>query len=162
MKTKYNLAGIGISSAAALFVALAGNVQAIPIGTHNPIAQKSLHASGQITQKNNLATTFLLSSSNQGKNAGGKKGGGSGKNSHHGVTTSPAPVTDQGAYPQSGLNAPLLPPVPVSLPQPPIIVASGGGNTAQNAVSVPDGGLTAAMVAGSLSGLALLRKKLKA
>lgn len=160
MRKKIYRTSCVITGVAALFVGLAGTVQAIPITLRDHNAQQALHSLGQNShnQSRVSAAGSLLSGSVRSLNTGGQRSAGLG-NLHrrgHGV-----PVTDQGAYPISVLRAPITPVSPVRLPQAPIRVL-GGGTASETPSAAPDGGTTAVMMAGSLCGLALLRKKLKA
>ncbi|MEI6192927.1 MAG: VPDSG-CTERM sorting domain-containing protein [Verrucomicrobiota bacterium] len=186
MKKGTNHTNVAIVAAAALFVGLAGNVQAIPITLQNQRVNQALRSSSQASYDLGLTaaravkpslnasrqvsrnlkpaspTSSLLSLLIPARNAAGARNISTG-NSHrsaHGVTTTPIPVTDQGAYPVGVLPTPvtILPVSPVRHP----IIPNGGGTATPNAVSVPDGGATAAMLGGSVCGIALLRKKLKA
>jgi VPDSG-CTERM motif len=160
---KNNLRGIAITAAATLLVGLAGNVQAIPITLRDHNVRQTLHSLGQISHnpRQIFSTAALFPALVRSPNGDGHHSVGLANlhNHGHGLPVS-APVTDQGAYPIIPLHTPVI--LPVSLPKPPVLVVNGGGTPGHNVVSVPDGGTTAAMMAVSFCGLALLRKKLKA
>ena len=148
-----------ITGVAALFVGLAGTVQAIPMTIHNHNVQQALPSTGQNNQSRITPATSPVASSVQSPNAGQPRSGHHVFQFGHGATPILTPVTNQGAHPVSGLHSPILPIIPVNLPP---IVHSGGGTTGANAVGVPDGGTTAMMMGGAFCGLALIKRKLKA
>jgi hypothetical protein len=146
---KINLAGFAMVGAAALFVALAGNVRAIPFTVHDDVVNAAIRSqnllSGQSDYEAALAldhvnrnqghvspTALILSRSARVQNTG-QLGNSSPRISHprkhgHGVETPPPQSTGPNPSP----------------------------------VSVPDGVTTATMLGGVFCGLALLEKKLKA
>ena len=162
MKNKINLSGITIG-AAALIVGFTGNVQAIPTTQHDFIASHPIRALGQSKQNPGVAalTTSVSSKSGKVKQAHLHQKP-SARNLNFPISGGSKPIFGQGAYPLNDLHAPLLPASPVNLPPAPKPVVTGGAAPAGNAIAVPDGGATAALMAGSFGGLALLRKKLKA
>ena len=186
MKKETSLTPVSIVAAAALFVGVAGNVQAIPItlqsqrgnqappsarqASYNPslpaarAVNPTLNSTRQVS-RNLKPASFTASLSSlliPARNAAGSRNAtlGNSHRSAHGVTTTPIPVADQGAYPVGVLPTPvtILPASPVNHP----IIANGAGTATSNAVGVPDGGATAAMLGASVCGITLLRKKLKA
>jgi hypothetical protein len=162
MKSKINLSGLTIA-AAALIVAFAGSVQAIPITRHAFTASQAARTSDQRNQTPSLATsaTDSISSTSSKLSQSHARQRPDAGNLILPISDGLASRSDRGAYPAGHLHGPLLPPTPITLPPPSVIVTNSGG-ASQNSTSVPDGGVTAALLAGSLGGLVLLRKKLQA
>jgi hypothetical protein len=162
MKNKINLSGFQIG-AAALFVGLAGNVQAIPTTLRDYSASQAVRALEQ-SQENQNYTRLAASISTKlvkGKRAVARRNLRL-ANLNHLTLGGLTPLPAQGTFPAGvlgGGTTTLLPGVPVTiLPRPlPPVTANGSSPN-----GVPDGGATAAMMAGSICGLALLRKKIKA
>lgn len=165
MKSKINLSGITIG-AAALMVGFAGSVQAIPITRHAFTASQSARSLAQVKTNPvlDISTAANSSKSSKVKPHAGRKPvpGAVAGDLILPISDGVAVTTDQGAYTEVLLNAPLLPDEPIKLPPPTVIVVTSNGVALQNGVGVPDGGVTAALLAGSLGGLVLLRKKFKA
>ncbi len=162
MKTKFNLSGLTVA-AAALCVGFAGNVQAIPITLHDFRASQAVRAPDRGKQNQTLVslTTSISPRSSKAKPAQAHQKPGA-RNLILPISGGLTLSSSQGAFPARGLHAPLLPASPVNLPPPSITIVSSSGGATQNAAIVPDGGATAALMAGSLGSLVLLKKKLKA
>lgn len=165
MRAKINLTSFIIIGAAALFVGVAGKVQAIPTTFHNGRTYQAAHAFDHVNRNQSLAS---LTASISSMPVNGKKAGGHGnftlRRGNHpypilGGLTPLSPVTGQGNYPAGALNGGTAIIIPGQvLPKP----LSTGTVKPAGAVGVPDGGMTATMMVGSFFGLALLKKKLKA
>jgi VPDSG-CTERM motif len=161
MRKKINLAGVQIG-AAALFVGLAGNIQAIPLTLHDYSTNQAVRALDQ-NRKNQSFTSLAASLSPKpakGKNVIVRRSSRLG-NLPHPILGGLLPVAAQGTFPTGLGTTTTLPGLPVEILPQPLAPASAGTTKAPSAASVPDGGATAAMMAGSVFGLALLRKKLK-
>jgi hypothetical protein len=155
MRKKINQTGFIIAGAAALFVGLAANMQAVPITMHNNgeagmrswVLGRDVHGNewilGQTPHGNEIAHLVDQSSRNQ-------------------ISTSPnaflsGPVPAQNADGHNNPGRPDLLQGSQGAPTTTILPIAHGPAS----ISVPDGGTTAMMMAGAFYGLALLRKTLK-
>lgn len=163
MKNKINRTGYMIG-ATALFVGLAGNVQAVPHTLQDYNTSQAVGSAGQSKLSSGSASFKNTSLSKLTKV---KKGGKNVKNSSSNLThpilggLTPLTLTSPTAFPAGSLNSgtrdlPLVTIIPNSLSASAALAAQSAGPT-----NVPDGGATATMAGGALGGLLLLRKKLK-
>jgi len=159
MRKRINQTGFIIAGVAALFVGLASNMQAVPISMHNnweagmrswvlgpDILGQNLQGKeiahyvvGQVNQKQMSASPNASLSTPVSAQIAGVHGNSGSSGSNNGSQGG-----SQGA------------PSPTILP-----IAHGPASISVPYVSVPDGGTTAMMMAGTFCGLALLRKTLK-
>jgi hypothetical protein len=203
MRKKINPTNFVIIGAAALFVGLAGNVQAIPMSLQNQsifdamqsanlsqpdqsTATLTASQSAKSLKKEKMAArkeAALLAKSLKKEEAAARKEAAqlakaekmiASRNlvaSHvnhdrNGVIVTPLPLMDQNPFPiylpQNGM--PVLTPYVYQDPTPISLGLPQSGTAAQVssiAVGVPDGGATAAMMAGTFGGLVFLRRKLE-
>ena len=146
---KINLAGFTIAGAAALLVALAGNVRAIPFTAHDEVVNSAISSQNLRSGQSDYEAALALDHGNR----------------NQGHVSPTAPILSRSARVQNtsqlGNSSPRISRPRkhghgVEAPSP----QSTGPNPPP--VSVPDGGTTATMLGGVFCGLVLLEKKLKA
>jgi hypothetical protein len=161
MRKKINQTNFAITGAAALFVGLAGNVQAIPMPMHSQNVNEAVQAAARkeaaLLARSPRVPKVVAGSNPVASNVGPAR---------HGVPVTLSPLTIQHHPPHyvAHNGTPGLTPYVYTEPSTINLVLPQGGTVAKvssAAVGVPDGGPTAAMMAGALGGLVLLRKKLE-
>ena len=161
MNIKNLRAGVAITAAAALFAGLAENAQAIPMTARHPRVAPALNLSSPAQFRPASSGAALSTTTVQTRSSVTRRGHGPRITPDTGsiVLTPGLPVDNTGAFPIT------IPPVfgnaITFIPSAHRPVMSNSVPTTQAGTSVPDGGSTAFLMAGSFLGLALLRKKLK-
>jgi hypothetical protein len=144
---KINLAGFTMVGAAALFVALAGNVRAIPFTVHDDVVNSAIRSQNLRSGQSDYEAALALDHGNR----------------NQGRVSPTALILSRSARVQNtsqlGNSSPR-----VSRPRKRGHGATPTQSNGQNPppLSVPDGGSTAVMLGGIFCGFVLLEKKLKA
>jgi hypothetical protein len=146
---KINLAGFTMVGAAALYVALAGNVRAIPFTVHDDVVNSAIRSQNLLSGQSDYEAALALDHGNRNQGHGNPTALILSTSARVQNTSRPGNSSPRISRPRKhghGVEAPS--------PQP------TGQDPAP--VSVPDGGTTATMLGGVFCGLVLLKKKLKA